>query len=94
MYPWALAPPPPKTITREWEEASNQRALEQKSNPITGLSLRLDMCFHRANILLAVQAYHRKGTLERVTWCRNKCTLGLLFCCLCAHYGHCSVCLL
>ncbi|KAG1865209.1 COX4, subunit IV of cytochrome c oxidase [Suillus fuscotomentosus] len=32
------SPPPPKTITREWEEASNQRALEQKSNPITGIS--------------------------------------------------------
>ncbi|KAG1756862.1 COX4, subunit IV of cytochrome c oxidase [Suillus paluster] len=32
------APPPPKTITREWEEASNQRALEQKMNPITGIS--------------------------------------------------------
>ncbi|TFY64675.1 hypothetical protein EVJ58_g2450, partial [Rhodofomes roseus] len=32
------APPPPKTISKEWEEASNQRALEQKANPITGIS--------------------------------------------------------
>ncbi|PSS31087.1 hypothetical protein EW026_g2893 [Hermanssonia centrifuga] len=32
------APPPPRTITKEWEEASNERALEQKSNPITGIS--------------------------------------------------------
>lgn len=34
---FSLAPPPPKTITREWEEASNQRALEMKLNPITGM---------------------------------------------------------
>ena len=30
------APPPPKTITKEWEEASNERAKELKINPITG----------------------------------------------------------
>ncbi|KAG6866146.1 hypothetical protein C0991_008099 [Blastosporella zonata] len=34
----AFAPPPPKTITKEWEEASNVRALEMKLNPITGIS--------------------------------------------------------
>ncbi|KAF9220124.1 COX4, subunit IV of cytochrome c oxidase [Gyrodon lividus] len=34
----AFAPPPPKTITREWEEASNERALEQKQDPITGIA--------------------------------------------------------
>ncbi|KAF8495383.1 COX4, subunit IV of cytochrome c oxidase [Gautieria morchelliformis] len=32
------APPPPKTITREWQEASNERAIAQKANPITGIS--------------------------------------------------------
>ncbi|KAG2157012.1 COX4, subunit IV of cytochrome c oxidase [Suillus clintonianus] len=32
------APPPPKTLTREWEEATNERLLEQKSNPISGIS--------------------------------------------------------
>ena len=31
-----LAPPPPKTLTREWQEASNERAREQRSDPITG----------------------------------------------------------
>ena len=30
------ASPPPKTINKEWEEASNQRALEQKMDPISG----------------------------------------------------------
>ncbi|KAF8889863.1 cytochrome c oxidase subunit IV-domain-containing protein [Infundibulicybe gibba] len=38
---WALrvaAPSPPKTLTKEWEEASNERALEMKLNPITGIS--------------------------------------------------------
>ncbi|KAG6831641.1 hypothetical protein H0H92_008718 [Tricholoma furcatifolium] len=34
----AMAPPPPKTISKEWEEASNARALEMKLNPITGIS--------------------------------------------------------
>ncbi|KAG1863590.1 COX4, subunit IV of cytochrome c oxidase [Suillus subalutaceus] len=32
------SPPPPRTLTREWEEATNERAREQKSNPITGIS--------------------------------------------------------
>ncbi|KIJ92863.1 hypothetical protein K443DRAFT_685014 [Laccaria amethystina LaAM-08-1] len=33
-----FAAPPPKTLTKEWEEASNERALEMKLNPITGIS--------------------------------------------------------
>jgi len=32
------APPPPKTMTREWQEASNEYAKEKKINPITGIS--------------------------------------------------------
>ncbi|KAK7693851.1 hypothetical protein QCA50_003424 [Cerrena zonata] len=32
------APPPPKTINKEWEEAANQRAIEQKLDPITGIA--------------------------------------------------------
>ncbi|KZT71343.1 cytochrome c oxidase subunit IV [Daedalea quercina L-15889] len=34
----STAPPPPKTISKEWEEAANQRALDQKMNPISGIS--------------------------------------------------------
>ncbi|PIL24385.1 transporter [Ganoderma sinense ZZ0214-1] len=34
----ANGPAPPKTITKEWEEASNERAAEQKMNPIHGLT--------------------------------------------------------
>jgi hypothetical protein len=42
LTPWACpAPPPPKTISKEWEEASNERALEQKLNPITGELVRV-----------------------------------------------------
>ncbi|KDR69311.1 hypothetical protein GALMADRAFT_256153 [Galerina marginata CBS 339.88] len=33
-----FAAPPPKTLTKEWQEASNERALEMKINPITGIS--------------------------------------------------------
>ncbi|KZT19308.1 cytochrome c oxidase subunit IV [Neolentinus lepideus HHB14362 ss-1] len=33
-----LGGPPPKTMTREWQEASNERAKEQKINPISGIS--------------------------------------------------------
>ncbi|KAJ6543979.1 cytochrome c oxidase subunit IV-domain-containing protein [Mycena capillaripes] len=32
------SPPPPKTMTKEWQEAMNERAIEQKMNPITGIS--------------------------------------------------------
>ncbi|PPQ81119.1 hypothetical protein CVT25_014758 [Psilocybe cyanescens] len=33
-----FAQPQPKTLTKEWQEASNERALEAKINPITGIS--------------------------------------------------------
>lgn len=29
---------PPRTMTKEWQAASNERALEQKQNPITGIA--------------------------------------------------------
>ncbi|KAF8584122.1 COX4, subunit IV of cytochrome c oxidase [Ramaria rubella] len=32
------AAPPPKSMTKEWQEASNERAIAQKANPITGIS--------------------------------------------------------
>jgi cytochrome c oxidase subunit 4 len=31
-----IAPPPPRTITKEWEEAATERAKEMNINPITG----------------------------------------------------------
>lgn len=34
----SFAAPPPKTLTKEWQEASNERAREQKMNPISGIS--------------------------------------------------------
>ncbi|KAH9953300.1 cytochrome c oxidase subunit IV-domain-containing protein [Russula dissimulans] len=34
----AMAPSPPKTISKEWEEATNERAKELKINPISGIS--------------------------------------------------------
>ncbi|KAF7313339.1 hypothetical protein HMN09_00489400 [Mycena chlorophos] len=32
------SPPPPQTMSKEWQEAMNERALEQKMNPITGIA--------------------------------------------------------
>lgn len=32
----ATAPPPPKTLTKEWQEAQNATAKENNLNPITG----------------------------------------------------------
>ena len=32
-----IAAPPPKTLTKEWQEASNERAKEMNLNPITGM---------------------------------------------------------
>ncbi|KAF9532833.1 COX4, subunit IV of cytochrome c oxidase [Crepidotus variabilis] len=34
----SISPPPPKTMTKEWQEASNERAKEMKLNPITGIT--------------------------------------------------------
>ncbi|KZP18300.1 cytochrome c oxidase subunit IV [Athelia psychrophila] len=34
----ALGPAPPRTITKEWEEAANERGKELKLNPITGIA--------------------------------------------------------
>ncbi|CAO1625847.1 unnamed protein product [Sympodiomycopsis kandeliae] len=34
----SMAPPPPKTMTKEYQEQMNQRALEENINPITGIS--------------------------------------------------------
>lgn len=34
----STAKPPVKTMTTEWQEQQNERALEQKQNPITGIS--------------------------------------------------------
>lgn len=36
-----LAPPNPKTLSKEWEEATNVIALEKKMNPISGAYLSL-----------------------------------------------------
>ncbi|KAJ7229179.1 cytochrome c oxidase subunit IV-domain-containing protein [Mycena pura] len=33
-----VSPPPPQTMSKEWQEAMNERALEQKMNPLTGIA--------------------------------------------------------
>ena len=33
---WAVTPPPPRTMTREWQEATNRRFRELGIEPITG----------------------------------------------------------
>ena len=35
-----VAAPPPKTLTKEWQEASNERAKQLNLNPITGTYLK------------------------------------------------------
>ena len=34
-----VADSPPKTMTCKWQEASNEKALEEKQNPFTGMLL-------------------------------------------------------
>ncbi|KIM36440.1 hypothetical protein M413DRAFT_449151 [Hebeloma cylindrosporum] len=34
----AFGKPPPKSMSKEWQEASNERAIEQKLNPISGIA--------------------------------------------------------
>lgn len=38
----STAPPPPKTLTKEWQEASNELAREQNMNPISGAYPSID----------------------------------------------------
>jgi len=33
-----FSPPPPRTMTREWQEESNRRAIETRQNPISGIT--------------------------------------------------------
>ena len=65
-----IAPPPPKTLTKEWQEASNERAREAKLDPITGayrfLTKFLDLtraCVDRALCHLGIssEGYSGKG---------------------------------
>lgn len=35
-FVFVVAAPPPKTLTKEWQEASNERAKQLNLNPITG----------------------------------------------------------
>ncbi|KAJ7236950.1 cytochrome c oxidase subunit IV-domain-containing protein [Mycena rebaudengoi] len=34
----AASPPPPKSFSKEWQEAMNEKAIQQKMEPITGIS--------------------------------------------------------
>ena len=64
MFTFSPAPPPPKTISKEWEEASNQRALEQKMNPISGQFssvLRPALLPHVLHTGIASEGYTGKG---------------------------------
>lgn len=33
-----FAKPPPPTMTKEWQEAANEKLIEQRSDPLTGIS--------------------------------------------------------
>ncbi|EPQ27294.1 uncharacterized protein PFL1_05217 [Pseudozyma flocculosa PF-1] len=40
LFYWlrTLAAAPPRTMTKEWQEATNEKAIEEKLNPITGIT--------------------------------------------------------
>ncbi|KAJ9124541.1 hypothetical protein QFC24_003333 [Naganishia onofrii] len=51
----ARAPPPPKSMTKEWQEAMNEKAKEDNLNPITGEISRL------VSFRIASEGYKGKG---------------------------------
>lgn len=59
----AASPEPPKTRTKEWEQASNERALQQKMNPITGRSSQLVFI----PLLIPVQVFLPKATKAKAS---------------------------
>jgi len=54
--PSLLAPEAPKSTSKEWQEASNERALAQKANPITGA---LPFSFRLAIHILTIICFYR-----------------------------------
>ena len=44
-----VAAPPPKTLTKEWQEATNERAKEMNLNPITGMCPHSPEFFNLSN---------------------------------------------
>ena len=61
------APEPPKTLTKEWQEAMNERAKEQKMNPIHGMSRYVTHPFHTLTPL-SRQVSLRKATRAKASY--------------------------
>lgn len=51
----SAAPPPPRTITKEWEDAATERAKEMKINPIHGLYFPFRFKAAPADVIFATQ---------------------------------------
>ena len=65
------AAPPPKTLTKEWQEASNERAREMKIDPITGLYI---IALLVGTVLTVLQVFRQKDTRARALLpFRNRC---------------------
>lgn len=61
-----------RTLNKEWEEATNERALEMKLNPITGASILFALA---SSTLTILQVSRQKDTLARASSPRNKCSI-------------------
>ena len=64
----AFAKPPPATMTKEWQEASNERALEKKMNPISGRACFITAVYRTLTTLVAsryrLRGLRRKGVRD------------------------------
>lgn len=69
-----IAPDVPKTVSKEWEEATNERALEQKMNPITGTYNPLHHTLFQsvADAGPFCQVSRPRATRERVSYNQSK----------------------
>lgn len=80
------APTPPRTINKEWQEASNERALDQKMNPLTGTprSLLSLVYFAHRSSRYRVRGLQRQGLRPRQLELRERyyITVNQLHTCL------------
>jgi hypothetical protein len=62
------APPPPRTLTREYQEASNEQLRNQNANPIVSFALQHSMHRRLQSVRSLIGRLQRQGNGPVVIW--------------------------
>jgi hypothetical protein len=63
-----IAPPPPRTLTREYQEASNEQLRNQNANPIVSFALQHSMHRRLQSVRSLIGRLQRQGNGPVVIW--------------------------